>query len=188
MADYRPGDTVYAEFTTQTPSTGAATNADSLPVGTVNRNGADDVAVSVTVTNLDTGRYSVRFAVPTSYNIGDVLAVSIAATLASVAGKGIVWSQRLGMGVPLESGYAQGGSSSSSPGSVNSITLRTGASAKDNYYKDQVVFLLSGTGAGQTNRITSYSGSSKVAVVETPWVGGSAPDGSTQYVVLGRVG
>jgi len=96
--DYKPGDTVYAEFTTQVFSTGVATNADSPPVGTVNKNGTDDGAVTVTVTNIDTGRYKATFVVPTTYIPGDVLNLTIAATVSSVAGKACIWRGKLGIG------------------------------------------------------------------------------------------
>ena len=46
----------------------------------------------------------------------------------------------------MENGTAQAGG-------VNTITLRAGASAQSDYYKDQVVYIMAGTGAGQTNRV-----------------------------------
>ena len=79
----------------------------------------------------------------------------------------------------METGTAQAGAAST-------ITLRSGASASDNFYKDQVIFILSGTGAGQTNRISSYVGSTKVATVETAWV--TQPDNTSVYLALGRIG
>lgn len=79
----------------------------------------------------------------------------------------------------LETGTAQTGSS-------NTITLRSGAVASDDYYKNQAVFIVSGTGAGQTNRISSYVGSTKVASVTTTWV--TQPDNTSIYMVIGRIG
>lgn len=79
----------------------------------------------------------------------------------------------------LETGTAQAGG-------TNTITLRAGASSVTDSLKDQVIVLLTGTGAGQTNRISAYNGSTKVASVETNWV--TTPDATTTYVVLGRVG
>ena len=46
--------------------------------------------------------------------------------------------------------------------------------------------IYSGTGAGQTNQITGYNGSTKVATVETAWA--TQPDSTSLYVVLGRIG
>jgi hypothetical protein len=79
----------------------------------------------------------------------------------------------------FENGTAQAGGAST-------ITLRAGAGAADDLYKDEVVFITGGTGAGQTNRVTGYVGSTKVATVETAWV--TQPDATSTYVVLGRVG
>ncbi len=70
-------------------------------------------------------------------------------------------------------------------GAASSITLRAGAVNTLDYFKDQAIFLLSGPGAGQTNRITSYS-TGRVATVSTPWA--VQPTNATTYFVLGRIG
>lgn len=88
MADFKPGDTVYAEFTTQVAG-GTATNADSVPLGTVNHNGSDDT-VAVTVTNLDAGRYKAVFVLPATYIPGDVVNLTVSATISGTASKGVV--------------------------------------------------------------------------------------------------
>lgn len=78
----------------------------------------------------------------------------------------------------LENGTAQSGGASS-------ITLRAGASAVDDEFKNQAVWILSGTGAGQTNFVSGYVGTTKVATVRTVWV--TQPDSTSVYVILGRV-
>lgn len=85
----RSAQAITVEFTTSRFDTGAATNADSLPTGTLVKNGTDDAA-SVTVTNIDAGRYKAAVTLPT-LAIGDIVELSIAATVNSVAGKGIIW-------------------------------------------------------------------------------------------------
>ncbi len=85
----RSGQAITIEFVTSSPTTQAATNADSLPVGTLVVNGADNGA-SVTVTNVDTGRYKAAVTLPT-LAVGDVVEISVAATVTSVAGKAVVW-------------------------------------------------------------------------------------------------
>lgn len=85
----RSGQSITVEFVTSSFSTGAATNADSLPSGILVVNGVDNAA-SVTVANIDAGRYSAAVTLPT-LAIGDVVELSIAATVGGVAGKGIVW-------------------------------------------------------------------------------------------------
>jgi hypothetical protein len=85
----KPGDAYSTEFTTSNPTTGAAANADSLPVATANHNGTDDgtFSAALTVTNLDTGRYKITGTVPSGYAAGDTVTVTVAATCGGVAGK-----------------------------------------------------------------------------------------------------
>lgn len=87
---YKPSDPFYKVFTTSSPSTGAAVNADSLPVATANHNGADDGAFTLTVTNIDAGRYKITGTVPSGYVKGDVVNVTVAATVSTIAGKATV--------------------------------------------------------------------------------------------------
>lgn len=86
----------------------------------------------------------------------------------------------------LSAVYAAFETGTATAGGASTVTLRAGASATNDYFKDQVIFLLSGTGAGQTNRISGYVGSTKIATVETAWV--TQPDNTSVYFVLGRIG
>lgn len=87
---YKPLDLYFKEFTTANPSTGAAVNADTLPVATANHNGTDDGAFTLTVTNIDAGRYKIAGTVPSGYAGGDVVNITVAATCSSIAGKAVV--------------------------------------------------------------------------------------------------
>ncbi len=82
----RPGDAFAFQFTTQ-DSTGAATNADGTPTGTVVKNGTDDATPTVTVTNPSTGVYKASLTVPVGYVAGDVFQVRVAATVSGVTAK-----------------------------------------------------------------------------------------------------
>lgn len=73
------------------------------------------------------------------------------------------------------SGTAQAGAS-------GSITLDAGASAVNDFYKDDLVFLIGGTGAGQARRVSSYAGSTKVASVTPAWA--TNPDATSVFVVI----
>jgi hypothetical protein len=120
---YKPSDAYYKEFTTANPTTGAAANADSLPTATANHNGTDDGSFTLTVTNLDTGRYKITGTVPSGYVKGDVVNVSVAATCSSVAGKAVVDtfsidSKRVG---DLNDSSYNGGAVASVTGSVGSV-------------------------------------------------------------------
>jgi hypothetical protein len=86
----KPGDSYTGLFCTSRGDTGAASNADSLPTATMTRNGTDDGTVTLTVANLDTGRYKVTGTVPSGYASGDAVQVWISATVNSVAAKAVI--------------------------------------------------------------------------------------------------
>lgn len=78
----------------------------------------------------------------------------------------------------LRSGTAQAGGAST-------ITLDSGASAKDNAYVGMYVQCSNNSPAnvqGQTRKIISYVGSTKVATVEAAW--GTNPSSATTYLIL----
>ena len=87
---YKPLGSYYGQFTTQRVDTGVATDADNLPVATATRNGTDDGAFAVTAIKIDTGRYKVSGTIPGGYSAGDVVQISVAATVNGVAGKGVI--------------------------------------------------------------------------------------------------
>lgn len=66
-------------------------------------------------------------------------------------------------------------------GAAGTITLAAGASAVTNFYRGCVIVLTGGTGAGQTNMIRSYNGSTKVATMVKNWA--VQPDGTTTYAI-----
>ena len=66
-------------------------------------------------------------------------------------------------------------------GGATSITLDTGASAVDDTYNGLTIYIVSGTGAGQSKAITDYVGSTKVATVST-W--GTNPDNTSVFRIL----
>lgn len=75
----------------------------------------------------------------------------------------------------VNEGLAQGGS-------PVSITLNANASASDDAYIGQRVFIRSGTGADQARRIAAYDGTTKVATVTSAW--SVVPDTTSAYVML----
>ncbi len=85
----RSAQSVTIDFTTQRFDTGAATNADSTPAGTLVVNGTDNAA-TVTITNVTTGVYKAAVTLPT-LAVGDICELRIAATVNSVAGSAVVW-------------------------------------------------------------------------------------------------
>lgn len=72
-------------------------------------------------------------------------------------------------------------------GAAGTITLAAGASSVDDFYKNAVVVLTSGTGAGQNRRITGYVGSTKVATISGDRNWATNPDSTSTYVILGDI-
>jgi hypothetical protein len=87
---YRTADPYYGMFCTQRFDSGASADADSTPVATANRNGADDAGFSLTVARIDLGRYLISGVIPAGYAAGDSVQVSVAASVAGVAAKAVV--------------------------------------------------------------------------------------------------
>jgi len=86
----KSGQSVTVDFTTADPTTGAAADADALPTATLVVNGTDNAA-TVTVTNKATGVYKAAVTLP-ALSAGDVVSIRVAATVATVAGVGVVWT------------------------------------------------------------------------------------------------
>ena len=67
-------------------------------------------------------------------------------------------------------------------GGASTITLNNLASAVDDEYVGQLVFIRSGTGEDQVGLITAYNGTTKVAAVQTSW--GVIPDSTSGYMII----
>ena len=85
---YRPGDTFFISFTTQS-STGASADADALPVASLRRNGADDGSVAVVVTQNSTGDYTASASIPLTYSISDDVELVVSAAVAGTSAKAV---------------------------------------------------------------------------------------------------
>lgn len=62
------------------------------------------------------------------------------------------------------------------------ITLQAGASSDFNVFVGSKIYIISGTGAGQTNEIIAYNGATKVATVASAW--GTQPDNTSVYRII----
>jgi hypothetical protein len=83
--------------------------------------------------------------------------------------------------VIVHSGTAQGAGTGN-----NQIQLDTGASSINGAYDPGLVYIETGTGAGQTRLILQYNGSTKVATVDRDWR--VNPDNTSEFVILGDAG
>lgn len=87
----------------------------------------------------------------------------------------VVYPKRLPV---LESGTAQAGA-------AGTITLASGASAKDDFYNGLYVLVTNDSPSGaryQARKIVDYVGSTKVATIESDW--GTNPDNTSTYDIL----
>jgi len=66
-------------------------------------------------------------------------------------------------------------------GGASSATLDAGASSTTNFFNDDILALVGGTGAGQARVITGYNGASKIATVNSGW--SVNPDVTTKYII-----
>jgi hypothetical protein len=66
-------------------------------------------------------------------------------------------------------------------GGTNTITLATGASSTDDYYNGCSITITSGIGQGQVKLIIDYTGSTKLATVDSNW--STQPNNTSQYQV-----
>jgi len=83
--------------------------------------------------------------------------------------------------VIVRAGTAQG------PGTGNNqIQLDAGASATNGEYDPGLIFIETGTGAGQARLILQYNGSTRVATVDRDWR--VNPDNTSEFVILADAG
>jgi hypothetical protein len=207
MRLFKPGAAYYYEFTTANPTTGAATDADSLPVATITKNGTDDGSSptgwssTLTVTKIDTGRYKITGTIPSGYAAGDQIQVSVAATCSTIAGKAVVDSFRIISASGYDAiiagsadyftaivdlfGHAviSGTVADAVATPVSFITNLT--SAVNDFYKNRILEFTSGPLAGQGREITSYNGSTKV--IEVGEAFSQAPADEDTFRILGYI-
>lgn len=173
---------------------GQSVNAEIAHFSIENRN----VNVNVTKFGGTAGTFSAgrpevntTHAAGTAWGSGAITAASIAASaftntkFASGAidntalASGAISSSKLAADtglVPMRSGTAQAGA-------AGSITLDASASATNDFYKDAIIVITGGTGAGQSPRLCNgYTGATKVATVTPNWT--TNPDATSTFAVI----
>jgi len=88
MSTVKLGASMFPQFSTSSPTTGAATNADSTPTVVVEEDGVA-MGYSPTVTNVTTGLYRVTIAATTGngFEVGKRYAVYAEAAVGGIAGR-----------------------------------------------------------------------------------------------------
>jgi hypothetical protein len=115
------GETIYYEFTTHALADQSLVNADSLPTGTLVKNGVD-TAVAVTITNKATGIYKAQFTIPGTYVAGDEVGLRIEALIGGKAHANTDWQESLSSGATTPAAAADY--------TTNLQTIRNEASAR----------------------------------------------------------
>ncbi len=81
-------------------------------------------------------------------------------------------------------GYVIGGdpytSGTASASTIDTITLSVSASSTDDFYVDMWVLVSGGLGANQARQIIAYDGTTKIAILSTPW---TVTPGATLYAI-----
>jgi hypothetical protein len=119
-------------------------------------------------------------------NAGATAWASGAITAASIASNAIT-SAKIASGAianatfAADTGLNSVRSNTAQAGAATTITLDAGASATNDYYKNDVVYITGGTGVGQARFISGYVGSTKVATVGT-WA--TNPDNTSTFAIL----
>ena len=134
---------------------------------------APTTAVNLSATTISTS----QVVASVSGNVGG----SVASVTAVVSANVTEWGGTNVAGViPPDAMFLHSGTAQA--GGASTITLDSGASSTNNLYQNQIIFIRSGTGAGQSAIITSYVGSTKVATIVGSWA--SNPDNTSVFTVL----
>ena len=75
----------------------------------------------------------------------------------------------------VNEGVAQGGGAAT-------ITLNALASAQNNAYLGQMVYIVAGTGQDQARMVVGYVGATRVATVDSNWI--TQPDATSNYLIM----
>jgi hypothetical protein len=163
----RSGQSVTRVFTTRTASTGAATNADSTPTGTLYLNGTANGA-TVTVTNVTTGVYKAAVTMPT-LAIGDAVDLRISATVASVADNAVIWQDVCDLALS-SAGAADAQVKGVDDGAITQASMTSDALADKNVYDVTGRILGNSTsafgGVGVQANVAQIAGSASAATAQ----------------------
>lgn len=196
MRDITLGDTHYFKFTTRQFSTGAPYTLAGTPVISAYLNGSTTQITSGITLTVDfdgvTGLNSVAVAATSGngYSVGDQVALVITTgTVDSVSVVGEVVAEfTIGamadnvlnavagsyltagtVGEALALGSAALADTTITGTPTSTALQLTAGSSVDNFYNDQLVYILSGTGIGQVRPVSSYNGTTKTLTVDEPF-------------------
>jgi hypothetical protein len=162
--DVRLGDTIYLDFTTHNPVTGAVSNADATPTAEVFEDATDAEILTPTVVirAAKTGNYRVPVAATTGngFEIGKTYNVVVQAIAGGVTAKSVLAT--IIMYPARVTGTVLTDTANSATTFKTDLT-----NATTDYYKDAFLLFLEGASlAGQVKRITGYDGATKFLTTE----------------------
>jgi hypothetical protein len=113
-------------------------------------------------------------------DVRDIAGAAVATGTAQIGVNVVNWGGTATSGaIPPDVTFIRSGTAQA--GAAATITLDAGASATNNLYQNCTIFIRSGTGAGQSNVIASYVGSTKVATVANTWA--TNPDATSVFTI-----
>ena len=158
------GQSLSVDFNTFA-ATGALSDADSTPAGTLVINSTDNAA-TVTVTNKAAGIYKAVVTVPATVAIGDVIQIRIAATVDSIASGGVIFTGTVDAVDDARTIYVATTGSDSNPGTRGApkLTLSGAISAAT---RGDRIKILNGTFSGATtvNKQVYIEGSGEATTI-----------------------
>jgi hypothetical protein len=150
---------------------------------TASKDGAAFASISPTVTERANGWYNVALTTSHTDTLGDLVIRATASgadpaeRLLDVVAYDPADAADLGLSA-LTAGVMDTGTAQA--GAASTITLKSATSITLD--SNSVIMLTGGTGAGQTGRVSSYNGTTKVATMTTAW--NTTPNSTTTYDVL----
>jgi hypothetical protein len=173
--------TAYFDFITSNPSTGSVSDADSTPTAAVFEDANDTAILSPTVTKRTslTGNYRVPIAATTAnlFRLNHWYNVVVTATVNGITSKAVVASFVMTSAVPLAAVVTNGSNTSS--------TFQTDrAESTTDYWKNTLLVFLTGTLAGQVQKVSAYNGSTFFITVLNAFTG--APASGDKFALINR--
>lgn len=168
------------DFTTGSPTTGAAVDADSTPTCDVFENTTNTpILTPACVSRSLTGQYYVQIACTTAngFEEGNSYNAVLSATVEGVAAKHVLATFRITPPIPRGAVVADGSNTAS--------TFKTDRTeATSDFWKDSLLLFITGSLAGQLRRITSYDGSTKFVTLASAVT--AAPSASDKFLFINR--
>lgn len=175
------GSTHCVDFTTHSPTTGAATNADSTPTVEVFEGSNDTPVVSPTPAQRTarTGHYKADVVATTAngFEVGKTYNVVVAATVGGITARFVAARFVITTAVPQAVVQADGSNTAS--------TFKTDRTeATDDYWKDALVVFVTGSLAGQVKKCSAYNGTTKFVTLSSALT--AAPSAADVAVLINR--